>query len=39
MAHGVLHLAGFKDKTAEDATAMRQAEDHALQMFHVEHTA
>ena len=39
IAHGVLHLAGFKDKTAEDATAMRQAEDHALQMFHVEHTA
>ena len=39
MAHGVLHLAGFKDKAAEDATAMRQAEDHALQMFHVEHTA
>ena len=39
MAHGVLHLAGFKDKTAKDATAMRQAEDHALQMFHVEHTA
>ena len=39
MAHGVLHLAGFKDKTADDATAMRQAEDHALQMFHVEHPA
>ena len=39
MAHGVLHLAGFKDKTPEDATAMRQAEDHALQMFHVEHSA
>ncbi|MGB1347991.1 MAG: rRNA maturation RNase YbeY [Flavobacteriales bacterium] len=39
MAHGVLHLAGFKDKTPEDATVMRQAEDHALQMFHVEHSA
>ena len=39
MAHGVLHLAGFKDKTPEDASAMRQAEDHALQMFHVEHPA
>ena len=39
MAHGVLHLAGFKDKTPRDADAMRQAEDHALQMFHVEHSA
>ena len=39
MAHGVLHLAGLKDKTPEDASAMRQAEDHALQMFHVEHPA
>ena len=39
MAHGMLHLAGFKDKTPADATAMRQAEDHALQMFHVEHSA
>ncbi|MGB2292053.1 MAG: rRNA maturation RNase YbeY [Flavobacteriales bacterium] len=39
MAHGVLHLAGFRDKTPEDATVMRQAEDHALQMFHVEHSA
>ena len=39
MAHGVLHLAGFKDKTPDDVRAMRQAEDHALQMFHVEHPA
>ena len=39
MAHGVLHLAGLKDKTPEDAALMRQAEDHALQMFHVEHSA
>ncbi len=38
MAHGVLHLAGFRDKTTEEEGAMRQAEDHALQMFHVEHT-
>ena len=39
MAHGLLHLAGFKDKTPADAAAMRQAEDHALALFHVEHRA
>ena len=39
MAHGVLHLLGFKDKSPEDARAMRQAEDEALAMFHVEHGA
>ena len=39
MAHGLLHLAGFKDKTPADAAAMRQAEDHALALFHVEHKA
>ena len=39
MAHGLLHLAGFKDKTLADAAAMRQAEDHALALFHVEHKA
>ena len=37
MVHGVLHLAGLKDKTEADARAMRAAEDHALAMFHVEH--
>ena len=37
MVHGVLHLAGLKDKTEADAQAMRAAEDHALAMFHVEH--
>ena len=36
MVHGLLHLAGFKDKAPEDARAMRDAEDHALGMFHVE---
>ena len=39
MAHGVLHLLGFKDKSPEDARAMRNAEDEALAMFHVEHGA
>lgn len=37
MAHGVLHLAGFKDKSPKDALAMRAAEDQALALFHVEH--
>ena len=39
MAHGVLHLLGFKDKSPEDARVMRTAEDEALAMFHVEHGA
>ena len=37
MVHGVLHLAGLKDKTEADTQAMRAAEDQALGMFHVEH--
>ena len=40
LAHGVLHLIGFKDKTDEDANMMREQEDKCLrllQMFHVEH--
>ena len=40
LAHGVLHLIGFKDKTDEDAKMMREQEDKCLrllQMFHVEH--
>lgn len=32
MAHGVLHLVGFKDKTDEDAIMMRQQEDFCLKM-------
>ncbi len=32
MAHGVLHLIGFKDKTDEDAIMMRQQEDFCLKM-------
>ena len=39
MVHGLLHLAGFKDKTPTDARNMRAAEDHALTMFHAEHRA
>lgn len=37
LVHGVLHLAGFKDKTPQDSRIMRDAEDRALAMFHVEH--
>lgn len=36
MAHGLLHLVGFKDKDPNDQALMRAAEDQALQMFHVE---
>jgi rRNA maturation RNase YbeY len=38
MAHGVLHLLGFKDKSEEDAAEMRSQEDDALDLFHVEHS-
>jgi probable rRNA maturation factor len=33
VAHGLLHLAGFKDKTEEEAKAMRAAEEEALQLW------
>lgn len=36
MVHGLLHLAGFKDKSTAEAAKMRDAEDRALAMFHVE---
>lgn len=34
--HGVLHLCGYKDKTEEEASLMRQKEDEKLKLFHVE---
>ena len=34
--HGVLHLIGFKDKTESEAQEMRDQENKALEMFHVE---
>ena len=34
LAHGVLHLIGFKDKTDEDAVVMRQQEEKCLAMRH-----
>lgn len=33
MIHGVLHLCGFKDKSATDQKKMREAENGALKMF------
>ncbi len=33
MAHGVLHLAGYKDKKTEEAQAMREAEERALNAY------
>ncbi len=33
MAHGVLHLCGYKDKTEEEQAVMRQKEDAALALF------
>ena len=33
MAHGVLHLIGFKDKTVEEKKEMREAENNALALL------
>ncbi|CAM3419941.1 rRNA maturation RNase YbeY [Zobellia roscoffensis] len=37
MAHGVLHLFGFKDKSDLEVKTMRHKEDEKIKMFHVEH--
>jgi rRNA maturation RNase YbeY len=34
MAHGVLHLCGFGDKTPEEVKVMRKKEDEALHFLH-----
>lgn len=36
MAHGVLHLMGYKDKTKEESLVMRNKEEEKIKMFHVE---
>jgi len=36
MAHGLLHLMGFNDKSAEDQVIMRKKENEKIKMFHVE---
>ncbi len=33
IAHGLLHLIGFKDKTKNDQLKMREAEEHALSLY------
>ena len=37
MAHGVLHLIGFGDKSEEESLLMRAKEDEKIKLFHVEH--
>jgi probable rRNA maturation factor len=36
MAHGLLHLMGYKDKTPEDQLVMSNKENEKIKMFHVE---
>jgi rRNA maturation RNase YbeY len=36
MAHGLLHLMGYKDKTTEDQIVMSNKENEKIKMFHVE---
>ena len=36
MAHGVLHLLGYNDKTDKDKEVMREKENKAMKLFHVE---
>ncbi|MEL6976581.1 MAG: rRNA maturation RNase YbeY [Bacteroidota bacterium] len=36
MAHGALHLLGFKDSTTQEKTIMREKEEECIKMFHVE---
>lgn len=33
LAHGILHLCGYKDKSDEEISEMRKKEDHYLSMF------
>ncbi len=37
MAHGVLHLLGYNDKTESEQNLMRHKEDEMIKLFHVEH--
>ena len=36
MAHGILHLMGYNDKTLEEVILMRSKEEEKIKMFHVE---
>lgn len=35
LVHGILHYAGYKDKSDEDAALMRNKEEEKIAMFHV----
>ncbi len=37
MAHGLLHLMGYKDKSKKDIEIMRRKELEKMKLFHVEH--
>ncbi|MCM4172507.1 rRNA maturation RNase YbeY [Arenibacter sp. TNZ] len=37
MAHGVLHLMGYGDKSEKETLLMRSKEDEKIKLFHVEH--
>ena len=36
MAHGILHLLGYGDKSEDEAVIMRTKEDEKMELFHVE---
>ncbi|PHK23486.1 rRNA maturation factor [Nostoc linckia z15] len=36
MAHGILHYCGYKDKSEQDETIMREKEEEKMLLFHVE---
>lgn len=36
LAHGILHLCGYKDKSPEEEKEMRVKEDEKMKLFHVE---
>lgn len=36
MAHGILHLSGYSDKSKEEAKLMRTKEEEKMKLFHVE---
>lgn len=37
MAHGLLHLMGYGDKTEDEVKQMREKENEKTKLFHVEH--
>ncbi len=36
MAHGILHLLGYNDKTKDEVLVMRNKEEEKIKLFHVE---